>query len=141
MPPTAEMGLMGGTYVLTIGVSKDLELEVGALGTVTLESGTYAYVGSALGPGGYARIDRHREVASGDRETRHWHLDYLLRAENTSIETVHRLPDRALECRLAAEIGDVAVAGFGASDCDCAGHLRGPVGPGAVTAACSRLAG
>lgn len=111
----------GGTYVLELAVDRPLDLEVGALGNIQLETGTYAYVGSALGPGGFARIDRHRAVAAGERDVRHWHIDYLL--EVATLSATHRLPEVTLECELAHMLVGSVVEGFGASDCECPGHL------------------
>lgn len=42
----------GGTYVLHIDLTTPATIEFGAAGTVDLDSGRYAYVGSAFGPGG-----------------------------------------------------------------------------------------
>ena len=63
-----------GTYALLIDVFAPLDLTVGMLGVVTLPPGSYAYVGSAHGPGGLrGRLARHGRT---DRR-RHWHIDYL----------------------------------------------------------------
>ncbi|MFB6077265.1 MAG: DUF123 domain-containing protein, partial [Candidatus Nanohaloarchaea archaeon] len=71
---------MTGTYTLVVQVDQDLTREVGALGNIRFSSGWYAYTGSAMGPGGLQRVERHREVAAGEREVRHWHIDHLLSA-------------------------------------------------------------
>lgn len=114
---------MGGTYVLVIEATRAATIEVGALGDRTFEAGAYAYVGSAFGPGGFSRVDRHRELAAGDRETRHWHVDYLLGHPATRLEAAITFPDADRECELAAALPGEPVDGFGASDCDCAAHL------------------
>ena len=114
---------MSGTYVLVIDVPKTTSFDVGALGERTFEAGTYAYVGSAFGPGGFSRVERHRELAAGDRDTRHWHIDYLLGRPATTLETAIIFPDADRECELAAQLPGTPVDGFGASDCECAGHL------------------
>lgn len=114
---------MGGTYVLAIDVPRPLTLQVGALGDVAFRAGTYAYVGSAFGPGGFARIDRHRELARGERDTRHWHVDYLLGHAATTLESVVTYPDADRECELAARLPGEPVPDFGASDCGCRSHL------------------
>lgn len=65
----------GGTYVL-LGVARDDPtcIRVGRLGILQVQAGWYAYVGSALGPGGLrARLGRHLRV---DKPAR-WHFDYL----------------------------------------------------------------
>ncbi|WP_226004319.1 GIY-YIG nuclease family protein [Natrinema salinisoli] len=117
---------MTGTYVLVIGVTEATTIEVGALGDREFTAGTYAYVGSAFGRGGFSRIDRHRELAAGDRETRHWHIDYLLGDSGTRLETAITFPDADRECELAGSLPGTPVPDFGASDCDCGSHLLGP---------------
>jgi len=114
---------MSGTYVLVIDVPRTTSFAVGALGERTFEAGTYAYVGSAFSPGGFSRVDRHRELAAGERDTRHWHIDYLLGQSATTLETAITFPDADRECELAASLPGIPVDGFGASDCGCAGHL------------------
>lgn len=114
---------MGGTYVLVIDVPRTASLEVGALGDVTFRAGAYAYVGSAFGPSGFSRVDRHRELARGDRETRHWHVDYLLGRSDATLEAVVTYPGADRECELASTLPGESVDGFGASDCDCPSHL------------------
>jgi len=115
-----------GSYVLVVAVAEPTTIEVGALGDREFTPGGYAYVGSAFGPGGLTRVDRHRELADGDRETRHWHIDYLLGATATRLATVETYPAEDIECALAtafAEAGCEPVVDFGASDCDCGSHL------------------
>ncbi|WP_265108711.1 GIY-YIG nuclease family protein [Halosolutus halophilus] len=114
---------MGGTYVLVIDVPEAIELDVGALGTREFPAGAYAYVGTAFGPGGFARVDRHRELARGSRDVRHWHVDYLLGQSETRLESAITFPDADRECELADRLPGDRVAGFGASDCTCAAHL------------------
>lgn len=113
----------GGTYTLCIGLSEAVAISVGALGEQTFEQGWYAYVGSALGSGGFSRIDRHRELAAGQRETRHWHIDYLLGRPESRLEGVVRTSGVDGECTVAAALDSPAVSGFGCSDCDCGTHL------------------
>ena len=118
-----------GSYLLIIQCDQSTEIDVGALGTLTFEAGHYGYVGSAFGPGGLSRVDRHRRVAAGDHDVRHWHVDYLLGAETTRLAVVETFPDRDIECELAAALSDSGsdrVDSFGASDCDCVSHLMGP---------------
>ncbi len=114
---------MGGTYVLVIEATRAATVEVGSLGDRTFEAGAYAYVGSAFGPGGFSRVDRHRELAAGDRETHHWHVDYLLGHPATRLEAAITFPDADRECELATALPGEPVEGVGASDCDCSAHL------------------
>ena len=114
----------GGTYTLVAEVAAPATVAVGALGRIAFDPGWYTYAGSARGPGGFARLARHREVAAGDRAVRHWHLDYLLGHEAVRVDADVRTPDVDGECALAAAAAGEAVAGFGCSDCDCDSHLH-----------------
>ena len=129
-----------GTYVLIFGVDPAATIDVGALGTVEFPSGAYAYVGSAFGSNGLGRVDRHRRVAEGSHDVRHWHVDYLGGHAAASLDSVVAAPHADVECRLATELrmrvkGQVSdgtavpVPGFGASDCDCPAHLVGGANP------------
>lgn len=135
-----EMTDDGGTYTLVLGRDAPGEITVGALGTYHLPAGAYAYVGSALGTGGFARVDRHRRVAAGDHDTRHWHVDYLTGDPETELASVVTTAGVAAECRIADGVrGRLSaltpepatapavepIAAFGASDCDCRTHLFG----------------
>jgi endonuclease-3 len=113
----------GGTYTLVIECTESVDIEVGALGVRRFEAGWYAYVGSANGTGGFSRVKRHRELAAGERDTRHWHIDYLLGDANTSIETVVTTDGVDAECAIATDIDGEAVRSFGCSDCSCEAHL------------------
>ena len=113
----------GGTYTLLLELSRDAALEVGALGTHRFPAGAYAYTGSALGSGGFARVDRHRRLAAGESDTRHWHVDYLTGHPATDLVTVVTSAGADVECAVAGRVPDGPVDGFGASDCDCRSHL------------------
>lgn len=112
-----------GSYVLLLSLDAPKEISIGALGRTEVAPGAYVYAGSALGPGGFSRLERHRSVAAGESTTRHWHIDYLLGDPHMKLQDVIRFPDRDIECRLAQEIGETVVPGFGASDCSCDSHL------------------
>jgi endonuclease-3 len=119
--------VVGGTYTIVVNLPEPETLTVGSLGRQDVPAGHYAYTGSAFGPGGFTRVDRHHELAAGERETRHWHVDYLLGDTAARIETVARSPEAEIECAVAdeiAETGRVPIQGFGASDCDCPAHLH-----------------
>ena len=121
--------MTGGTYTLLIELGRPRTIEVGALGEHRFPSGGYAYTGSAFGSGGFGRVDRHYELAAGERATRHWHVDYLLGDETASIRGDVRTPDADVECAVAAALPPSPVEGFGASDCDCSSHLaHGEIG-------------
>lgn len=117
------MGVSGGTYTLLLERTAPATIEVGALGEHRFPAGWYAYTGSALGSGGFARVDRHYDLAAAGRTTHHWHVDYLLGDPDTEIRGDVRTPDADVECAIARALPDGPVEGFGASDCDCAGHL------------------
>ncbi len=115
--------MAGGTYTLLIELPRSIELEIGALGTYDIPAGWYAYTGSAFGAGGFSRIDRHRRVAAGEHNVRHWHIDYLLGHPATTLTAVERQPEEDVECAVADALPESPVAGFGSSDCDCPAHL------------------
>lgn len=114
---------VGGTYVLVFEVTASISVDVGALGTCSFPAGDYAYVGSAFGPGGFARAERHRRKLLGGDDAVHWHIDALTTQPETSFVVAHLLPDRDVECAVAGRLPPGPVEGFGASDCDCDSHL------------------
>ncbi len=110
-----------GVYLLLIQVNMDIQVDVGALGTVNFEKGLYVYVGSAQNSL-EKRIARH--FSRGKRKF--WHIDYLLDNPAVKISKVFvKEVARQEECKIAKEIGktSVPVNGFGASDCKCKSHL------------------
>ena len=123
-----------GTYALVFRVDPAATITVGAAGAAEFPSGAYAYVGSAFGSNGLGRVDRHRRVAEGSHNVRHWHVDYLGGHDAASLDSVVAAPHADIECRLATALrdavggrgshgGDAPLPGFGASDCDCPAHL------------------
>ena len=110
-----------GTYVLAITLGSDLDIKVGALGTLSFEKGLYCYFGSALG-GLDARVERHLRK----EKVLKWHVDYLT-SNADSVEAYISYPDYIEECdlaRLAKESGMTpSFKGFGCSDCKCVTHL------------------
>ena len=113
-----------GTYALVMTLAEETCLQVGRLGAFTLPEGWYAYVGSALGPGGLrARLSRHTRA----EKKLHWHIDYLLGQARLREVWYVEGPERR-ECAWARLLEDlpgteVPVPGFGASDCRCRSHL------------------
>jgi Uri superfamily endonuclease len=114
-----------GTYSLLYDLSETVTVEVGSLGAVEFPTGAYAYTGSAFGSNGLGRVDRHRRVADGRHDVRHWHVDYLGGHEAVTLAAVVARPRVDVECPLARALGPTTspVAGFGSSDCDCDAHL------------------
>ncbi|OYR46768.1 DUF123 domain-containing protein [Halorubrum sp. Eb13] len=113
----------GGTYTLLVEFAASAEIGVGALGERRFGAGRYAYTGSALGAGGFSRVDRHRRTARGEHSVRHWHVDHLLGHPDARIDRVVRSVGADVECAVAERLPPGPVDGFGASDCDCASHL------------------
>lgn len=113
----------GGTYTLVVELPTAADIVVGALGPQQFDAGWYAYVGSALGTGGFSRVDRHRELAAGERDTRHWHVDYLLGHPESRLDSAVTTEGVDGECVVATTLDQPAVTGFGCSDCDCVTHL------------------
>ncbi len=110
-----------GAYLLLVTVAADRDVEVGALGTIRFEHGTYVYVGSAMG-GLEQRVVRHLRR---DKRMR-WHIDRLLDASDR-VEAL-LVPSRIdVECELASLVegipGAVGIRHFGCSDCRCRSHL------------------
>lgn len=99
---------------------RDRLIRVGQLGQLHFRKGVYFYVGS-----GQRNLSKRLERHSRKEKTLHWHIDYLSsQAEMIGAITIDG--PRELECRLAKKLGsmfELAVPGFGASDCRCKGHL------------------
>lgn len=117
-PGTVDSGL----YVLWLRVAEATSMEVGALGSWTVEPGLFAYVGSARRHRS-ARIARHLRTD----KARHWHIDYFRPAGRVVAVTYVDAPDLS-ECRLAQQLvdglgGTRPIPRFGSSDCRCPGHL------------------
>lgn len=118
------MSLAKGSYVLVLALRQPLTLNVGHLGAFHFPAGTYAYTGSALGPGGLAaRLAHHRRLS----QSPHWHIDYL-RLHAHLCEIWSAVSDERLECAWARALfslpgAQVIAPRFGASDCRCPAHL------------------
>jgi len=112
----------GGSYLLVLRHVGTETVAVGALGAVRFRDGYYVYAGSAFGPGGLGRVERHRRTAEED-DALHWHIDHLLVRDTTSVDRAVTVAGEDIECRLAQDIGGEPVEGFGCSDCDCDSHL------------------
>ena len=110
-----------GSYLLSVFLDRPRRLTIGRKGTFDFPAGHYFYCGSALN-GLEARISRHLRP---DKKL-HWHIDYLV-AEARILEVWWKEGSQRLECAWAEAIatlgGEVAVRGFGSSDCRCPTHL------------------
>jgi len=115
--------MSGGTYTLLIELPAPRSVTFGAAGERALDAGWYAYTGTAFGPGGLARVDRHARVAAGENDARHWHVDHLLGARETTLVAAFETPGVDRECAVTDRLPAERVAGVGATDCDCPAHL------------------
>ena len=114
-----------GIYTLILYLEKAREINVGSLGSVGFSAGYYSYTGSARGSGGLKRVDRHLQVLHGQKNTKRWHIDYLL--PNTRfMELFITKTMRDLECQIARSIAMrlLPMKGFGCTDCNCISHLH-----------------
>lgn len=111
-----------GGYAIIIRLDKTQEIEIGSLGNKNFKKGCYAYFGSAKGPGGFKRIERHYNTSksSEDKNNCHWHIDYLLNNKNARIIEFY-YSKTVFECIEKQNL--IEVHGFGSSDCKCESHL------------------
>jgi Uri superfamily endonuclease len=114
-----------GIYTLVLWLDRAREIEVGSLGIVQFVEGYYSYTGSARGPGGLKRLERHKRVLLGASSVRRWHIDYLL-PYTSLVEAAVTRTSVDLECRIARKIGSELkmVPHFGSTDCRCPSHLH-----------------
>lgn len=112
---------MDNIYVLQIKKDKETSISVGAIGEFTFPEGWYGYVGSSRTED-FKRVDRHVELSDGEKDTKHWHIDYLLNEQDTEVIGYFR-SESASECDVAGGINLDKIEGFGSSDCDCSSHL------------------
>jgi len=118
------VGIMKGIYVLILNLGNDAVIQIGKLGEIALKQGSYAYVGSAFGYGGFKRVTRHFNVASGMNHVRKWHIDYLLPHSEVTCAVLIPSYD-PIECSVAQILGKTltGIPGFGCTDCKCSSHL------------------
>lgn len=112
-----------GAYLLLARLAVPLPLRIRTLPPVVLAAGRYVYAGNARGPGGIrARVGRH--LRRGKRP--HWHIDHLTEAAAwlRAIAVPGGDECALIGALLAAGGCEVALAGFGSTDCRaCPGHL------------------
>jgi Uri superfamily endonuclease len=112
-----------GIYCLVFS-NPACRVRVGALGEIAFRKGWHVYVGSALGSGGLARLERHIALSCTRDKRPKWHVDWLSTSPSFSLRhTLHAVTEERLECRLAETIGGSNIPGFGCSDCACPSHL------------------
>lgn len=111
-----------GAYLLLIELAEPLGFALGGR-PLALEAGSYAYCGSANGPGGIAaRVARHLRK---DKKA-HWHIDALTMAarETTALAFPGGSECALMDRLLGSGLAKVPIAGFGSSDCrHCEAHL------------------
>lgn len=106
-------------YLLVLYLDRNLLVEVGRLGKIRFQMGSYIYSGSARG-GLWGRVKRHL----GRPIKKRWHIDHL-----TSLpisRSVWWRPHRKNgECIAASILSERyhPIDGFGCSDCRCGSHL------------------
>ena len=111
-----------GAYVLFLNLPETRTIHIGRFGTFNFSKGCYLYVGSAMN-NLEKRIARHM----ADKKRLHWHIDYVLPfAEVQDVLTIEA--ENRIECTMNQALSknqslEVAVKGFGSSDCRCASHL------------------
>lgn len=113
-----------GTYALMFKCEIPFNAVTGKLGTISITSGYWIYVGSAFGAGGLrSRLAHHLKPSY----RQHWHIDYIKHGLHpieiwTTTDLVKREHDWA---NVLSALKDASrpITGFGASDCSCHSHL------------------
>ena len=115
-----------GVYVLILKLYKESDIQIGKLRKFHFRKGFYAYTGSALGTGGFKRVERHFNISTGKNPTRKWHIDYLL-PESKIVYAILLPTEDTIECNLARRLRKISgisiIPGFGCTDCMCETHL------------------
>ena len=109
-----------GVYIAVFYMPKEQAIRVGKLGRFHFRQGVYFYAGSAQ-RNLSTRLERH----SRKKKPLRWHVDYLS-VKASMLGAIVIDGQRERECEIAKELGkmyELAVFGFGSSDCRCAGHL------------------
>jgi Uri superfamily endonuclease len=121
---THSKSLTKGSYILILYLKQKAVIQVGKLGKFAFPKGFYAYIGSALGPGGLRVRLRHHLLQSSKQ---HWHIDYLRPFAPIKEVWVCQGEERyEHKWALALQNMDgasIPVSGFGSSDCNCPTHL------------------
>nr|WP_235592322.1 DUF123 domain-containing protein [Methanobrevibacter olleyae] len=103
-------------------MKKSEKLKIGHLyQDYKFKKGYYVYIGSAMNSL-ISRINRHLS----DDKKMHWHIDYLLKSQNSTIRDIlFNISNKKIECDLANKIAKNGeeVPKFGCSDCNCKSHL------------------
>lgn len=120
---------MKGAYSLIIELENAVSIQIKSLGKVTFQSGTWVYIGSAMGEGSTSlenRIKRHFR----SEKTNFWHIDRLLDMDVMLLKAIWAPSPVHTECDIAQEIESrnefqVGPRQFGSSDCrkGCSAHI------------------
>lgn len=123
MPMAPDSGKRG-SYILLLDLASAVALDVGKAGHYQFASGSYLYIGSALGPGGVRARLRHHLKRS---EKPHWHIDYLRHHASVAqiwfVETGEGLEHHWAGLVAQLQGCQPVTPGLGASDCGCKTHL------------------
>ena len=101
-------------YIIVIDVVSDIKITLRSIGTVTVERGSYVYIGSARKVRPYLRVHRHFITNKKLR----WHIDYLTSSTNVRARLgiiCYSLSEDSLYNFLLNYLKPV-VKGFGCSD-------------------------
>ncbi|MEM1610149.1 MAG: GIY-YIG nuclease family protein [Sulfolobales archaeon] len=108
-----------GLYIIILSLERDICIEIGALGMVSIEPGIYGYIGSARGRGGLrSRIARH---IAKDKKIR-WHIDHLTSRRDVRILSIiyirskEDLEDAIADIVRSAICWIPSIQGFGSTD-------------------------
>jgi Uri superfamily endonuclease len=100
-------------------LSENIRIQIGALGEIDFEPGTYVYAGSGRNSV-EKRVERHFSTDVNN----FWHIDYF--SEKAASADYFILPEKSdYECFMAEKLSEWCnpVEGFGSSDCGCNSHL------------------
>ncbi len=110
---------MKAVYLLFLKVKEQKNIEIGALGPIGFEPGTYVYVGSAMNS-----VEKRLERHFSEVENLHWHIDYLT-AETEPFDYFILPESSEYEEWLAERLASYCepVQNFGSSDTSQDSHL------------------
>ncbi len=113
-----------GGYILVMQVDNPVKIQIGKLGSMSIDTGSYYYGGSAK-RGIEARIKRH----FSKNKNRYWHIDYITSHSNVNVKEAWCYPGfPEVEHRLSSHssLSNAGILrGFGNGDCQagCSSHL------------------
>mgnify|MGYP006290513673 FL=1 len=112
-----------GTYTLVLKNNKEFKKKIGSLGKILFKKGYYTYTGSVT-ENNFSRTERHRNICNGEKDTEHWHIDYILQSPTISIIDIFKT-NKDKECEINNDIKFTEFNTIGASDCtNCESHVK-----------------